>query len=116
MTLNVPELEMVVAKALSSDDGEAYMNLQTTEKGRLGVCVINSGGEAGFVLELLVIVLRSDQQVDLDKCFEGIGIAREAQRNGFELTSQGDGWIYCHKRVHREEVEGHCAMMGQIIE
>jgi hypothetical protein len=116
MPLGVLDLETAVARARSSEEGEAYLNLHTTENGRLGVCVTNSERQAGFVIELLVSVLKGDGPVDLDKCYLGLGIAREAQQNGFELTSQGDGWIYCHKSVRRDEVEVQCALMSQMIE
>ncbi len=110
------DLGEIIAKARDSEGGETYINLHSSERGRLGLCVSTSEGTTDFILELLVNILGSGHRVDLDKIYHGLEIAQAAERQGFELSSQGDGWIYCHKLVMREDIESHCATVGRLIE
>jgi hypothetical protein len=108
--------EGMIERARSSEDGEAYFNLLTVERGRLGVSVSVPYGNPVFVLELLVCVLKEGTTVDLDRIYDSLEIAQAAQRQGFGLTSHGDGWIYCHKEVGPAELERQCSMAGRLID
>lgn len=116
MARNHLDLGEIIAKARGSEGGETYLNLHSSESGRLGLCVSTSEGTTDFILELLVSILGSSPRIDLDKIYHGLEIAQAAERQGFELSSQGDGWIYCHKNVMREEIESQCAAIGRLIE
>ncbi len=116
MALNHLDLGDIIAKARDSEGGETYLNLHTSGSGRLGLCVSTSEEKSDFVLELLVRILGSGSRVDLDKIYHGLEIAQAAERQGFELSSQGDGWIYCHKKVVLEDIEGQCDAISRLIE
>ncbi|HEY3421340.1 MAG TPA: hypothetical protein VGK23_12385 [Methanomassiliicoccales archaeon] len=110
------DLESIMAKARISEDGETYLNLRSGENGRLGVCACCSDEATMLVLELLVCVLKDGHPIDLQKCYRGLDIALEARNLGFELTSQGDGWIYCQKSVLPGEIGHLSTMVGRMIE
>ncbi len=114
MSWEEADLESIMARARESEGGEIYLNILTGERCRLGVCVIDSDDGTKLVLELLICVL-SEEKVDLDRCYHSLDIARVAQEIGYELTSQGDGWIYCHKSVRPTEIERDTVPVARMI-